>query len=140
MTLRFTGWRAVVALLTLVVILVSLSLLNRLSEEQASQLVRQHLRFRAGQEYAAVEGDEASKRAAGLQFEQAVANIDRLEFIDIRVGRLLPDYIFVRKPTFFARIQVRDPATNVTTTRYFNLGQGAIALGESSARTWFWVY
>lgn len=139
-TLRFTGWKAIAALTGLVVILVSLSLLHSVSEEQAAQLVRHYLRYEASQAYANIGGDEATRRAAGIRFEQEVAAIDRLEFTDIDVGRLLPDYLFVRRPTFFARIEVRDPATNTTTTRYFNLGRGALVLGESSARTWFWVF
>lgn len=139
-TLRFTGWRAIAAIAGVVAILVSLSLLHSVSDEQAGQLVRHYLRYQASQAYANVGGDEATRRAAGLRLEQEIDAIDRLEFVDIDVGRLLPDYLFVRRPTFFARIEVRDPATNTTTTRYFNLGRGALVLGESSARTWFWVF
>ena len=138
-TLSFTGWRGALVLTLLLGVLVSLSLRYRLDETQAEKLVRHYLKHEAAQQAIKdLHGSREQMQAVGERYQEEVRRIDRLEFTEVKIGRLPPDYFLPRRPMFLARVAMREPGGPVE-LRYFNLGRGIMVTGESSAATWFWV-
>lgn len=129
------GFLAIVALLALPLLL---SFAYRLPEEDAARLVRHYLKYQAGQDYAALYRRGAVDAQASQRYQETMRKLDELRFESIKTGRLLPDYFLSLRPSYYARVVIRDDS-GLAQTRYFNLGQGYVVLGESSRTAWFFV-
>ena len=125
--LALRGWSGIVVLIALLSSPFLLSLQCRVTKEQAIDLIRQHLRFQAGERYAELYRRGKIDAAAGRLYQEELRSIDGLRFECIKVGRLLPDYLFSVRPTYFAKATVRDD-NGVIGTRYFNLGKGFVVM------------
>lgn len=137
-TLTSRGGLGLLAILAILALPLLLSMGYSLPEDEAARLVRQHLKYQAGQDYAALYRRGAVDARASERYQETMRKIDELRFESIKTGRLLPDYFLSLRPSYYAKVVIRDD-TGLAQTRYFNLGKGYLVLGESSRTAWFFV-
>ena len=139
-TVSVHGWIGIPLLIALLSVPYLLSLSYSLTDAEATALIRHYLKYQAGQRYAELYRERRADAQAGRSFLEEIAGIDRLQFESVVIGRLLPDYLFSVRPSFFVKAVIRDDAGRQT-TRYFNLARGgALVLGESSRFVWTFVF
>jgi len=134
------GLSGILVLITVFSVLYLLSLPQSLSEEDAIKLIRHYLRYQSSQQYAGLYKSGMVGVQAAKQYQEELNRIDQLKFESVKVGRFFPDHFLSEwSPTFYAKAVIRDHNGQVQ-TRYFNLGTGALVIGESSKFVWRFVF
>lgn len=141
LVLTGVGVSGIVLLLAIVAApYVLVSLPYTLDAEAVGQRIRHYLKYQASQQYAERYKQGQVDAQLSQWYVAEIVRIDRLHFESVKVGRLLPDYVFSEQgPTFYAKAVIRD-ADDQVQTRYFNLGTGELVIGESSRLVWLFVF